>query len=262
MIRKLQFVAAAATACMVLAGNAWALTIDLPYSQYGHHANDEGRCAATAMINSFVFLKNTYHAYDGTNVAVGNPTDALSPIRELDDIMGGGGCGVTRQEAWEGKNEWFDTYAPGTTLIHGITDEDASAWADNANLIDETIPTAQWLLDELLKGQDVEIRLAGALHWVTLTGITTGADGKGLSIRYIDPNCPTGTQNVAVTYDLDGYIHFGWRNGDGTNCTEAAIDAKITTAFAESPLVPEPAMLAIFGTSLIALVIVRRRNRA
>jgi hypothetical protein len=249
----LRTLTAAAGVWMLACLGAHATTIMLPYDDYGHNQNDQGRCAATSMINSFEFLVNRHPAvYEGSNLLIGDPGSADSPIRQLDTLMGGIGCGVLDQQAWTGKLGWFDLYAPGTTTFAGMTDEDASSWA-SGDLVTRGIPTTAFLLSELQDGEDVEIGLGGANHWVTLIGMTVDDTTRlATSIAYIDPNCVNGTNaaspgpSVVPVALQGGALHFDWRNGNGLICDPAAatLDATIEVAFAESA-VPEPAPLAL-----------------
>jgi hypothetical protein len=165
-----------------------------PWSKYGHDSNDQGRCAATSQINSFGFLANMYPAtYAGTNLLSGDPASPLSPIVQLDNLMGGAGCGVTDTQAWNGKMTWFSTYAANTSTFAAMTNGNTAGWMD-AQVVTKGIPTASFLLSQIAEGEDVEIGLGGANHWVTLTGISVDSTtGAALSISYIDPNCVNGT---------------------------------------------------------------------
>ncbi len=277
------------TGLIVLAGfvgttsgsaEAGLLTTSLPYGDFGHVSNQGGRCAATAQINSFGFLANTYHnTYDGTHLTTGSSTSMSEAAVELDTLMGGGGCGVTSMQAWNGKINWFDLYAPDTTKFEGRTPDvthNFTDWLDREDVA-PVLPDGLFLLSSLLSKADVEIRLAEAHHWVTLTAITYNTDTHGAeSISYIDPNCVLGTDatnpgpiTVPATENAHG-IHFGWRNGNGSVCStnNPVTQTAITAAFVESPRpVSEPRSVAIFSTGLFTWAILtccwkHRRFRA
>jgi hypothetical protein len=257
---------------LVWSGGAAAklVTAELPYADYGHNQNDGGRCAATSMINSFGFLAKTYpDVYKGTRLTTGDPKSAETPIRQLDDLMAGGGCGVGQKQIWEGKLAWFDKYAPGTTTFAGMTDQDFSTWKGKGFLT-KGLPTADFLLGQIEDGEDVEFGfgIAGdGKHFATLTGITVDdATDMAVSLEYIDPNCVNGTNKdkagpskVAVTATKADGIHFDWKNGDGLLCSGAAADANIDVAFAESPI-PEPAAIALFAVGLAGIGVMRHRQ--
>jgi len=251
------------------AGSATAgvISASQPWSKYGHDSNDQGRCAATSQINSFGFLANMYPAtYAGTNLLSGDPASPLSPVVQLDNLMGGSGCGVTDTQAWNGKISWFSQYAANTSTFAAMTNGSTAGWMD-AQVVTKGIPTASFLLTQIAEGEDVEIGLGGANHWVTLTGISVDSTtGLALAISYIDPNCVNGTDaanpgasTAAITNTASG-MQFGWRNGNGLVCNPlgATINSTIEVAFAESPI-PEPLSVLLFATGLFALIIVRRR---
>jgi hypothetical protein len=232
------------------------------------------------MINSFVFLNNTYDIYRGTNILTGgNPNNTLhDSIIELDSFMGGAGCGVNREQAWEGKFNWVNTYAPGTTTFAGMVDEDFTGW-DGSQYLTRGVPTIEFLLGELLRGEDVELRIGfedGSGHYVTLTGLNIldnnnngmwDPDSESAFLEYIDPNCPNGYEgfspgpSVASLSRPSGTLMFGWRNGNGSTCNpfSTTTAVKITAAWAESP-VPEPGTLLLLGVGMGALVYYKWRH--
>jgi hypothetical protein len=67
---------------------SWAVSISLDYNLFGHLENLGGRCAATATMNSFIYLKNRYPTvYGGTAIDQGtNPANTHEDARlELAD---------------------------------------------------------------------------------------------------------------------------------------------------------------------------------
>ena len=271
------------------AGFAVPIVVQLPYERFGHEANIAGRCAATSMVNSFVYLSRlTPSHYRNTRLLTGpgvdrdgdNDVDLQDTIISLDDVMGGNGCGVNRQEAWEGKLSWFQQYAPGTTVFHGMVNEDFTGW-EGAAFLTQGVPTMEFLLTQLRNGEDVELRIGfegGAGHYVTLTSLHINDDnnngnwdpllGETASLDYIDPNCPLGTNANAPGPSLvpltlqGGTLQFGWRNGNGATCdpNEATVNASITAAWAESSL-PEPASLLLVLSALLGLGAIGRSGK-
>lgn len=267
-----------------VAGTTWStasraasmINVELPYNKYGHESNIGGRCAATSMINSFVYLSNTSKIYKNTALLTGSDMNNTlqDSIIELDTLMGGKGCGVSDQEAWEGKLEWFELYAPNTTTFAGMVDLDFTDWEGN-QFLTRGVPTIDFLLDELRDGEDVEVGFGFDLtpeeepdptkrrsgHWITLTSLHIDDMnmngmwdfGEMTLIDYIDPNCPAGTgPNPApsvVELSPDGK-QFKWSNCGGI--AERMVDIEV--AFAESPRVPEPSfvfgLLAVSGLGL------------
>ncbi|MFM8671001.1 MAG: PEP-CTERM sorting domain-containing protein [Microcystis sp.] len=256
-----------------VAGTTWStasraagmINVELPYNLYGHESNIGGRCAATSMINSFVYLNNIRpDLYASTKLLTGagmdlngdGVVDLKDSIIELDNKMGGFGCGVNRKQAWEGKLNWFDMYAPNTTTFAGMVDEDCTGW-NGSQYLTKGVPTIDFLLGELRAGEDIELRIGfddGSGHYLTLTSLHIDdmdmngmwTPGEMVSIDYIDPNCPAGMgptpgPSVAPITNPDGTWQFNW-----SNCgNKTPQRAKITAAWAESPRVPEPS--SVFG---------------
>lgn len=260
----------ASTALFNSARAASMINVELPYDKYGKESNIGGRCGATSMINSFVYLNNiSPNLYASTNLLTGagidqnndGSVDLKDSIIELDNLMGGAGCGTTDQGTWEGKLDWFDKYAPNTTTFAGMIDLDFSGW-DGSQYLKRGNPTIDFLLAELRAGEDIEIGLTfaeGDGHWVTLTsmhiddlnmnGIWDYDLSETASIDYIDPNCPLGTDannpgpSLVPLSVVNGVLEFGWVNGNGTVCdtNSQPLQAQITVAYSESPVqVPAP----------------------
>jgi len=269
--------------------SAVAVPIDaqLPYALYGHESNIGGRCAATSMINSFVYLSHISPSlYRNTQLLSGPGTDEngdgvvnlQDSIISLDNLMGGNGCGVNRQQAWEGKMNWFQRYAPGTTTFAGMVNEDFTGW-EGAAFLARGEPTMNFLLGELRAGEDVELRIGfadGSGHYVTLTSLhiddnnNNGAWDPGIgetaSLDYIDPNCPAGTNagnpgpSVVPLSLVGGTLQFNWVNGNGTVCNprDPSVPVSITAAWAESSI-PEPSSLLLTFAGLAGVAALRRR---
>ena len=127
-------------------------------------------------------------------------------------------------------------------------------WVD-----DGTIPTWQFLFDELVACEDVEILIVDEPwgHFLTLTSFSwtdTNDDGiiqqaEGATIDYIDPV----TGGVAVSPIKQNFL------GDviWVNYSETFPNAQLVMAVAESP-VPEPAELGLIG--IVVLAFGRRRR--
>jgi len=225
--------------------------------------NNGPNCASTALMNSFVYLENSFpSAFAGSSLTTGsNPANNVGQARdELCGIIGG----ATNKAIWQGKLKWFSMFAPGApVMFEGMAVDDISTWA-NKQLLTQGAPTLDFLAEQIMKGQDVEIGITGgAEHELTLTGISRDANGN-LFIDYIDPNCVSGKQgqanvgpsHVQLTQQNDG-LHFGWQNGNGTTCNGNAVDVTIDSAWAES--VPEPGTLFLVGVGWIGLLRVTRR---
>jgi len=221
-----------------------------------------GVCAATALMNSFVYLQNSYPSVYGPGLTTGsNPENTLAEARdELCGVIGP----ANNQNIWQGKLDWFNMFAPGHTVFAGMTVDNVSTWADKQFLTGLTAPTVAFLMSQIAAGEDVEIGITGGTeHELTLTGIQVGPGGA-ISISYIDPNCVQGTSaanpgpsTVAVTQTAAG-LQFGWQNGNGLICSGASVPVTIDSAWAES--LPEPPSLAILMTAIIGFVMFYRHS--
>lgn len=263
---------------------------DIPWGSFvypgqgGPQPNIGGRCAATATVNSFVYLNNARpDRYGGTTLLTG-PNATGTPnlpatIRLLDDLMGGAGCGVSVESMWEGKYRWILHNAPRTTVFHGMVNQDFSRWFGGESLT-RGIPTFDFLLRMLRAGEDVELVVTfagGGSHAVTLSGLSFAdlngngvwdPGNEGAMLRYIDPNCPLGrnaSSPAAMVTPLiqpgGEALQFGWVQGNGTVCGGqfGTKLASVYAAFAESPA-PEPSTLALVASAGVVLVFLARRR--
>ena len=166
-------------------------------------ANDGPRCAATAMVNSFVYLIIT-NGGSGGKLLKGGSTDhngdgKVDLTDTRDQLANDVHCGGTAQSIWEGKKSWLVTYACDLFSYSGMVAEDPALWLGGSSLT-KGDPTFEFLMQKLHDGEDVEIgfSLAGGGHAVTLTSLhfieTDGNrqwnpdKGEKALIDYIDPN--------------------------------------------------------------------------
>lgn len=226
--------------------------------------NNGPNCAATALMNSFVYLDNTFPGvYGGTKLTRGDGVSLGEARDELCGILGN----ATNQNIWQGKLQWFNTFAPRTpTTFEGMAVDDISTWIGK-QFLQQGAPTLAFLATQIMKGQDVEIGITGGSeHELTLTGISLDAAGN-ISIDYIDPNCVNGKQgqaqpgpsHVNVTQQANG-LHFGWQNGNGLTCSGAAVDVVIDSAWAESVL-SEPNTLLLLALGGMGFMLLLRRRQ-
>lgn len=243
--------------------NAATVSVQLPYEDFGHVENSGSLCAPTATINSFKFLENTYPEIYG-NSLTGN--DIVAARNELATYMGS--CpvnGTSAQEMWEGKINYIEDKAPGSTIFGGMVNPnyDISTWIEK-ELLESAYPTFDWLFKQLVDGEDVEIGILGGLggHALTLTSLSFEDNnnnnqwnpnlGETAKIDYLDPNNPT--QLFMSDLSLNGtnnYLEFEWNNG-GINTNE---NVYISLAFKESPKTPESSTL--FGLMFIGCIGIR-----
>jgi hypothetical protein len=150
-----------------------------------------------------------------------------------------------------GKVSYLNAYAPGKTTFAGMDSLSVAPnrpwWDTNAN------PTVNFLYQELLAGEDVELGiypLDMIGHALTLTGLTwNDADGLGtfnigdtLTLNTIDPANPLVNTAVALTpgnpMKISGGIYDGYT---------------LQVALAESPI-PEPATVSLLLLGVGALL--------
>ena len=240
-------------------------------------------CGPTAAVNSYVYLEQKYPAvYGRLLVPDNNPNNGLYDQAELvavgtalagpnymntQAVAPGANSGTWDDMFIYGKYQYIEDNAPGTTVYAAQL---SSTWDGPGRPVgqdppiakpdwvqDNTIPTWQFLYDELVACEDVEILITDSDwgHYLTLTGFhwndvnnNLTIDANEGTIDYIDP--ATGAfagpspmfQNV-----LDGQIFVSY--GLFPN-------AQLVMAVSESPI-PEPAGLALLG---LALLRVRRKR--
>lgn len=66
---------------------------------------------------------------------------------------------------------------------------------------------------------------------------------------------------IGLDFDLDGSLHYGYAEVDGTELVSYAYQSLPNTGVVTGAAVPEPATFAVFGAGLIGLVAVKRRRR-
>lgn len=212
-------------------------------------------CGPTAAVNSFVFLQNKYPDIYRNRLTGNSYQDWIDTANLLigPDYMDMECCSGTKggtpaSNFVSGKMKYFDAFAPGTTTIHF-----------------QEQPTWQFLLEELKRGQDIEILLGiyetgtGRVdgHYVTVTGIkfddinnNNTIDGEEASVFFVDPLDGNAAQNVLSM--RNGFLELPdyWVDGLATF---------IEVAVAESPI-PEPGTILLFVFGIAGLGAMRRRG--
>jgi hypothetical protein len=243
---------------LVLAGLlvcASAAAVEVKYTldpaQYGHldqHDTDcKGvGCGPTAAANSFQFLQTRYASiYAGPRTLIGAPNPNTTLVQVANTLGGYMGCSATCgtgtliEDFILGKLKYFDTYAAGTTEVHGqMNFAWRSATAKPAGIADSTKPTLAWLANEIKNGQDVELFVGSGddkiQHYITLTGISFDDATNQGTMWIVDP-WDGKEHNFAIDgLSADGYI-------DTAYTIDGAAADFVYHAVAESPLpVPEP----------------------
>jgi hypothetical protein len=164
---------------------------------------------------------------------------------------------------WVNKLWWIDDHAPGTTVFDGQVQGSINPqnWLGGA-VLEDKYPTWEFLWDELMRCEDVEIgivRKSGSGgHVLTLTQLCF-VDNDGDSkwdplevrvMRFMDPN-GVPTERTAMLWEgVDDRFEFNW--------WQDKQDWFIQTAFTESP-VPEPlTLLGLFLASGCTGIYIRR----
>jgi hypothetical protein len=281
---NLPLIVAAIALTSVAVGPVQADMISNNYNDYGHAMNNGPYCAATSFANSFAFLQNKYptlYPADSLTTTPGNPTDARDNIIAAQQLTGNGkqpNPPASIRTIWESKINYLEITAPNATIFEAqqAPSIDTTNW-EMANVIQQVIPTPDFLLNQLKKGEDVEIGFTGIpaneadeanntdSHMVTLTGIDT----TNMTLTYLDPNNPTkdnsgnhpGLFTANYTINIDDYIDFKWDNKNNPPVD----DVTVFQAYAESPNAaflasPEPStfVLAVIGLSGVWLLRQRR----
>jgi hypothetical protein len=222
--------------------------------------NGNNFCAPTATMNSFTWLANAYPAIYGNMLMGGQATWlAAGMLLAGPAYMNTDKNNGTTEGNWVGgKVGYINNFAPNTTTFAGmdsVATPGRPAWDQNAN------PTANFLLQQLQGGEDVELGISptvgnNAGHVLTLTGISwNDANNNGifdagdtLTLNTIDPANPGVNTPLTLTPGANGMKITG--GAYGTYVMDAAL--------AESP-VPEPATLslALMGGAAIGFL----RNR-
>ncbi len=204
-LRTLAIAAVAATACLAAPAQADWLTIDKPYNLYGHLYNtDDGTstgtpkpwCAATATVNSFVYLQNKYPGYYDNKLTPDGPVNARNQlvngwVNDQNVSRSGTGGPCSDKDWWEHKVWWLEDHGVGGTIVHGMVTVDPSGW-HRADALTLGFPTWQFLWTELEKCQDIEIGIdpldeSGDGHALTLTSMKFDDDDGDMAWQPNEP---------------------------------------------------------------------------
>jgi hypothetical protein len=264
-------------AILLFAPGAQAITYDvsLDWTLYGDLNQNtipvigSMACGPTSVVNSFVYLQNSYPEIYGDSLVPdlhGTPgiyeNEELVAVAEvlvsssyMDTTLTGG-----TDPDWliHGKQRYIEERVPGSTIytamnVLGWPEAPGTqpSWAETA------LPTWSFLYEALLASADVEFGVKGwANHWLTLTGFywdDANEDGiidaaEDAWIDIVDP--------WTGTWDRVGIWHYGvfmlidlW----GGNSV-------IGTAVTERP-VPEPSSILLAGIGLLGLAGLGRSKR-
>ena len=256
----------ASIAALSLVSDGWAAILqtqedDTKFGLVGQNSagiNNGGvACGPTSVYNSFVYLQNQF----GINGLL-KPGAASNTINQLStDMHLDPSGGVTSQQLVDGKTQYIKDQG----LASKIAVESQAGGAGNV--------TAQFIYDQLHRGQDVEILFlwgnTNSGHFVTLTGINFDTTTHTGTLNFIDPwgNGGAAASKLSGTMsgtDAGGYTltYTGGAAGDSGDPDNPG-DGNggiIYSVAAESP-VPEPSTFALLGLGGVALAIRSYRRR-
>ena len=166
--------------CVAFAGP---ITIELAFGLYGDVENkcfpgpgSKGVCAAASMINSFEYLRNQYPGVYGTTSVIpdsdGNGTINHADLDAARDRLAIGTWGVNNEfkgmysrpggleDLWNAKVDWFNYFAPGTTVVEGEVNTAIEKFDMSNTLPGSRIyrgfPSFSFLKDQIAHGEDVD----------------------------------------------------------------------------------------------------------
>ncbi len=218
-------------------------------------------CGPVAVTNSFVYLENAYPQIYNQSLTNGDPAGTAALLAQMmgtDPVNGTWGDALIY---W--KMRYIDERLPGSTYYSAqtnwgwnVTDEFGQPVAP-PDWVEFTKPTWEWLYEELVACEDVEILLtydSGGGHFVTLTSFhwdDVNNDGiiqmvEDAWIDFIDPM--TGMVAYADIWDEGGSIE-----------TTYGGSSWISMAVKESPT-PEPGTMLLLGLGGGLTLVIRRRR--
>jgi len=215
--------------------------------------NGVNSCAPTATMNSFTWLANAYPGVYGNTLMGGQANwQAAAGLLAGPAYMNTSAINGTSLADWAtGKAAYLNNFAPGKTTFAGMSalgGVGGQGWLQGAN------PTANFLLQQLQEGEDIEIGItkpASIGHVLTVTGINWNDAnnnlvfdaGDTLTLNTIDPANPG--VNTPLTLTAGGLLGLGGANYNGYS---------LSVAMAESP-VPE-ASTTIGGALMLGFTVI------
>lgn len=220
-------------------------------------------CGPTAAVNSFVYLENQYADIYGHNLIPDSDGDGIyhetedliavaqilaSPLYMNMDMVNG----TFADNFIFGKWAYIEDNAPGTTTYQAQNFWDWSRPpVGQPDWVDQTIPTWDFLYDQLVACEDVEILINGDFnHYLTLTSLFWDDVTNSGMIDYIDPW--TGLWSISTLgLGSDGFLYTDYGGGS----------SYISMAVKESP-VPEPGTILLMGIGLLGFACRLRKKSA
>lgn len=239
-------------------------TIHKPEILYGHLQGVENvyECGPTSATNSFAYLERAFPDVYGRKLIPDIPEEPDYGDKELEEvakILAGSdymNMGWYNEDFILGKKKYIENKAPDTTLFGAQMGDVWSHAEPKPDWVqDDTFPTWNWLYDQLVSCEDIEIGLdpvgTGDGHWLTLTSFEWLDDDDTIlekgeaKFDYIDP------------YDGLWHESLVWLDGTKLRMEWLGNDYLIDVAVSES--IPEPATLCLLGLGALLL---RRRKRS
>ena len=220
--------------------------------------NGVNACVPTATVNSFFFLQ-TYYGISGLGpgnglLTAGNATNA---VNELGVDMGLTNNGVTQAGFIAGKWQYLSD--------HQLTNQISMEWESVA--VGGVTPTWQWIYNQLMATQDVEVAFAwfggSDGHCVTVTSFdfTDNNNNHIIDIgdlAHLDFTDPWDGQHYVGTLTMNGgSLELSYVGGAAGAGAWGLIDA----AVAESPI-PEPSTLGLLVIGGLAGFRLLQRKRS
>ncbi|MHC4640490.1 MAG: PEP-CTERM sorting domain-containing protein [Planctomycetota bacterium] len=247
-------------------------------------------CGPTAVVNSLAYLQNQYPGVYSSSSLIPSQTqdlDGSSIVDFYDDMIavaqtlagpsymntktnlsGGGTKGTWADMLIYGKHLYIEQQAsgqtvyaaqmsniwalPGTRPFDEIPPISKPSWVQ-----DNTDPTWNFLYNQLVSGEDIEILVdweegghyltVNGFHWNDINGNQIIDQSEAAMFDYINP--ATGMSGVSSIWQM---------SAGGILKTNYALNSEITMAVTESPI-PEPATFLLLGLGSILLT---RRHRA
>ena len=243
-----------------LYGNLKLTEIPVWGAQYG--------CGPAAAVNSFVYLEKKYKD-------IYKKEKRLIPIQdELDSDLAAVAKELGESYMWteRDKGTWFDWFMIGKSQyiekqVPRVTRYETQSYWDwgyrkdsqdpppannlKPSWFTKATPTWDFIYKQLKKCEDVEIMITGKdVHYITLYGMEWDNTTNKGKIYFVDPAIGQGT-NSNIELDKDGKLYTYYMSEREW----------VGMVVSESPKIPEPGTLLVFGIAMTGLAVAGRMMR-